>query len=112
MDANGISSPAGITDAPMITSITDAPGSHRLKVRRPGIVLKPSNSRVVLRPFEPTNPQRIERILARLISLSEEEVDRLLGEVMSEFHNRHQKTRHFFLHRFEQVKQHLLTDQQ
>ncbi len=83
----------------------------RPKVRRTGIVLKPTNSRVVIRPFEPTSSQRIERILARLMSLSEPEVDVLLGDVMSEFHSRHQKTRHFFLHRFEQVKQHLLTDQ-
>jgi predicted GH43/DUF377 family glycosyl hydrolase len=111
MDANGLSSPAGITEAAMITSIANGPGCRRLKVRRTGIVLRPSNSRVVIRPFEPTNPQRIERILARLLSLTEEEVDRLLGDVMSEFHNRHQKTRHFFLHRFEQVKQYLLTDQ-
>ena len=30
---------------------------------------------------------------------------------MREFHSRHQKTRHFFLHRFEQVKKYLLTNQ-
>ncbi len=83
----------------------------RPKIRRTGIVLKPSNSRVVIRPFEPTSIQRIERILARLLSLTEADVDSLLGDVMSEFHDRHQKTRHFFLNRFEQVKQHLLTDQ-
>ena len=83
----------------------------RPRIRRTGIVLKPTNSRVVIRPFEPTSTHRIERILARLMSLSEPEVDRLLGDVMSEFHSRHQKTRHFFLHRFEQVKQFLLTDQ-
>ncbi len=35
----------------------------------------------------------------------------LLGDVMREFHDRHQKTRSFFLNRFEQVKQYLLTDQ-
>ena len=84
---------------------------HRLNVRRTGIVLKPNNSRVVIRPFEPTSEQRIERIIARVMSLSEPEVDVLLEDVMREFHNRHQKTRHFFLHRFEQVKQYLLTDQ-
>ena len=114
MDANGLSSPPGLTKTPMTNSIADGPGNRRarLKVRRTGIVLKPTNSRVVIRPFELTNPQRIERILARLMSVSEPEVDFLLGDVMSEFHNRHQKTRHFFLNRFEQVKQYLLTDQQ
>jgi predicted GH43/DUF377 family glycosyl hydrolase len=83
----------------------------RPEIRRTGIVLKPTNSRVVIRPFEPTSVHRVERILARLMSLSEPEVDGLLGDVMSEFHSRHQKTRHFFLHRFEQVKRYLLTDQ-
>jgi len=83
----------------------------RLSVRRTGIVLKPSNSRVLLRPFEPTSEQRIERILARIASLSEWEVDKLLADVMSSFHGRHQLIRGFFLHRFEHVKKHLLTEQ-
>jgi predicted GH43/DUF377 family glycosyl hydrolase len=112
MDANG----------PMTTTVSSAsppsaeagPGQTwrrlKLKARRTGIVLKPNNSRVVIRPFEPTSPQRIERILARLMALTEPEVDALLHDVMSEFHNRHQRTRHFFLHRFQQVKEHLLTD--
>ena len=38
---------------------------HRLNVRRTGIVLKPNNSRVVIRPFEPTSESAIERIIAR-----------------------------------------------
>ena len=83
----------------------------RLKVRRTGIVLKPNNSRVVIRPFEPASDQRIERIIARVMSLSEPEVDVLLDDVMREFHSRHQRTRHFFLHRFDQLKKYLLTDQ-
>ena len=44
-------------------------------------------------------------------SLSEAEVDVLLDDVMREFHDRHQKTRQFFLQRFEQIRGHLLTDQ-
>ncbi len=85
---------------------------HRLLgVRRTGIVLKPSNGRVVIRPFEPTDEKRFERIIARVLSLSESEVDALIADVMQEFHGRHLKTRDFFLHRFQQVKQYLLTDQ-
>jgi predicted GH43/DUF377 family glycosyl hydrolase len=83
-----------------------------LTVRRTGIVLKPSNSRVVIRPFEPTDEKRFERIIARIMSLSEPEVDLLVADVMREFHNRHVKTRDFFLRRFEQLKHYLLTDQQ
>jgi predicted GH43/DUF377 family glycosyl hydrolase len=81
-----------------------------MEVHRTGIVLKPTNSRVVMRPFEPTNEHRFEKIIARISSLPEPEVERLLGGVMLEFRERHQRTREFFLHRFEQVRGHLLTD--
>jgi predicted GH43/DUF377 family glycosyl hydrolase len=82
-----------------------------LNVRRTGIVLKPNNSRVVIRPFELASEQRIERIISRIMSLSDPEVDFMLEEVMREFHNRHQRTRQFVLHRFEQLKKYLLTNQ-
>jgi predicted GH43/DUF377 family glycosyl hydrolase len=80
-------------------------------VRRTGIVLKPNNSRVVIRPFELTNEGRIERIIARVMSLTEPEVDAMVDDVMREFYNRHHKTRYFFLNRFDQVHRYLLTDQ-
>ena len=82
-----------------------------MDVKRTGIILKPTNSRVVIRPFELANENRIEKIIARVTSLSEPEVERLLETVMREFRERHQRTREFFLHRFEQVRKHLLTDQ-
>src|SRR5690349_17001609 len=82
-----------------------------MDVKRTGIVLKPTNSRVVIRPFEPINTNRIEKILARIASLSEREVEVLLEKVMREFRERHQRTREFFLNRFEQVRSYLLTDQ-
>ena len=82
-----------------------------MDVKRTGIILKPNNSRVVIRPFEPLNTNRIEKILARVSSLSEQEVEELLAKVMREFRERHQRIREFFLHRFEQVRQYLLTDQ-
>jgi predicted GH43/DUF377 family glycosyl hydrolase len=82
-----------------------------MDVKRTGIVLKPNNSRVVIRPFEPTSEHRFEKIIARISSLSDQEVDRLLEGVMRDFRERHQKTREFLLHRFEQVRKYLLTDQ-
>ena len=82
-----------------------------MDVKRTGIVLKPSNSRVVIRPFELANDQRVQKIIARVSSLSEQEVESLLDRVMREFRERHQRTREFFLHRFEQVRRNLLTDQ-
>jgi predicted GH43/DUF377 family glycosyl hydrolase len=82
-----------------------------MDVNRTGIILKPNNSRVVIRPFEPTSEHRFEKIIARVAALPEAEVDRMLEAVMRDFRQRHQRTREFFLHRFEQVKHHLLTDQ-
>ncbi len=81
-----------------------------MDVKRTGIVLQPTNSRVILRPFEIPSDNRIEKILGRVASLSDGEVDGLLSEVMTEFHGRHQRTHDFFLQRFEKVRKHLLTD--
>jgi predicted GH43/DUF377 family glycosyl hydrolase len=95
--------------------VTDGDGPvrrrSRLNVRRTGIVLKPNNSRVVIRPFELASDHRVERIISRIMSLSEPEVDFMLQDVMREFHNRHQRTRQFFLHRFDQLRSYLLTNQ-
>jgi predicted GH43/DUF377 family glycosyl hydrolase len=82
-----------------------------MDVKRTGVVLKPTNSRVVIRPFDVANEARVERIIARVAALSEREVEGQLDAVMREFRQRHQRTREFFLHRFEQVRKHLLTDQ-
>jgi predicted GH43/DUF377 family glycosyl hydrolase len=82
-----------------------------MDVKRTDIILKPSNTRVVMRPFEVTNDTRIEKIIARISSLPEGEVERLLEKVMRDFRERHQRTREFFLNRFEQVRSHSLTDQ-
>jgi predicted GH43/DUF377 family glycosyl hydrolase len=81
-----------------------------MDVKRTGIILKPTSSRVVIRPFEAPNEGRIEKVIARVSSLAEREVECLLEKVMREFRERHQRTREFFLHRFEQVRKHLLTD--
>ncbi len=82
-----------------------------MDVKRTGIVLKPNNTRVVMRPFEVANEARIEKIIARVASLPEGVVECLLEKVMRDFRERHQRTREFFLHRFEQVRKHSLTDQ-
>lgn len=82
-----------------------------MDVKRTGIVLKPSNSRVVIRPFDVANDARVEKIIARITSLSEAAVERDLDAVMRDFRERHQRTREYFLSRFEQVRKHLLTDQ-
>ena len=81
-----------------------------MQLERTGIVLSPNSRRVVLRNFEPASDQRKLKIIARLSTLSEVEVDQLLQEVLEEFHGRHQKPREFFLQRFEAVRGFVLTD--
>lgn len=81
-----------------------------MQLERTTIVLAPNIRRVVFRPFAPHSDDRTLRIIARVGTLSEAEVDGLLQDVLKEFHGRHQKPREFFLQRFEAVRRHLLTD--
>ena len=81
-------------------------------VKRTTTILQPDQSRVLLRPFSPGDPQRMGRIIARIMSLPEDRVGLLLEEVSAEFSQRHQHIRELFLERFEQVRGLLLTDEE
>ena len=81
-----------------------------IQVNRTTTILKPDQSRVLLRPFTPGNPERVARIIARIMSLPEDRVGPLLDEVAAEFSQRHEQIRNVFLERFEQVRELLLTD--
>ncbi|MEZ0483230.1 glycoside hydrolase family 130 protein [Fibrella aquatica] len=82
-----------------------------LKATRTGVVLRPDPARVLFRPFDLGNSTRILKIIARVNSLTEDEVRQKLDEVIREFGNRHHKLNPFFLRRFDQVKSQLLTDE-
>src|SRR6476620_12804743 len=82
----------------------------KMEVKRTDIQIKPNNARVLIRPFEFADPQRAFRVVARVMSLTDDEVARLLEDLFTEFHGRHQKARQFILHRFEYAQQFLLTD--
>jgi predicted GH43/DUF377 family glycosyl hydrolase len=81
-----------------------------MELKRTNVLIKPNNARVLVRPFEFADTQRALRIVARVMSLNEAEVDQLLHNLLSEFHGRHQKARQFIMHRFEYARQFLLTD--
>jgi predicted GH43/DUF377 family glycosyl hydrolase len=85
---------------------------NSIHVRRTATVLRPDQSRVLLRPFSPEDPQRAGRIIARIMSLPENRVGPLLDEVTAEFSQRHQQIHKSFLERFEQVRDLLLTDEE
>ncbi|QDV24933.1 glycoside hydrolase family 130 protein [Aureliella helgolandensis] len=81
-----------------------------MQVNRTGLVLSPNKQRVVLRPFDLPTDDRILRVIARVSALTESDVDALLGQVLVEFHGRHQDPQAFFERRFQKIRHHLLTD--
>ena len=81
-----------------------------IHLKRTATILKPDQSRVLLRPFSPGDPKRVSGIISRIMSLPEDRVGPLLDEVSVEFSDRHQQIRKLFLERFEQVRGALLTD--
>ena len=83
-----------------------------IHVKRTATILKPDQSRVLLRPFRPGNLERVARIMARIMALPEDRVGPLLDEVSAEFSRRHQQIRNRFLERFEQVRELMLTDEE
>jgi len=82
-----------------------------MKVIRTEVVIKPDYKRVLYRPFTITSEERITRIIGRILTLSEKEVNKELKQVMTDFEERHQRLWNFYLNRFEQMKKYLLTDQ-
>ena len=83
-----------------------------IDVKRNAMILKPDQSRVLLRPFSPGDPRRMGRIIARIMSLREDRIGPLLDEVSAEFSQRHDQIRKLFLERFEQVRDLVLTDEE
>src|SRR6202795_3370240 len=86
--------------------------ANSIHVKRTATLLRPDQSRVLLRPFSPGEPQRAGRIIARIMSLPESQVGPLLDEVSAEFSQRHQQIHKSFLERFEQVRDLVLTDEE
>ena len=78
-----------------------------MHLKRTATILRPDQSRVLLRPFSPGGPERIARIIARIMALPEERASQLLDQVSAEFSKRHEQIRTRFLERFEQVRESL-----
>jgi len=77
--------------------------SSNLHAKRIGPTLTPDRSRVLMRPFRPTTDDISRRIIARVMALPEEDVVRLVSQVLGEFSNRHERVEDIFRKRFEQV---------
>jgi predicted GH43/DUF377 family glycosyl hydrolase len=78
-----------------------------MNLKRTDTLLKPDQARVLLRPFSPGGPERVARIVARIMALPEDRAGWLLEEVSAEFSRRHHRIHDLFLQRFEQVNESL-----
>jgi hypothetical protein len=74
-------------------------------VIRTTTVLKPDESRVLLRPFDHGGAPRARSIVSRIMSLPEADVGPLVDEIFARFSERHHHLRERCLERFEQVRE-------
>ena len=81
-----------------------------IHLKRTTTILKPDQSRVLLRPFTPGDSQRVGGIVDRIMLLPDEQVGALVDGISAEFSRRHQDIRKVFLERFEEVHELLSAD--
>jgi predicted GH43/DUF377 family glycosyl hydrolase len=74
-----------------------------LQAKRIGPTLVPDRARVLMRRFRPTTDEIARRVVGRVMALSEEDVTRLLGQVLGEFADRHEQVEKIFHSRFQEV---------
>src|ERR1700757_3086576 len=78
-----------------------------MKVHPTGVLLRPNNKRVVVRPFISIDPTLVEHIIARALMLSESETHEQLSLVRSDFSERHIDLDKSWLRYFERVQGHV-----
>lgn len=90
-----------------------------IPLKRQPVFLKPDPRRVLIRPFlpavepraiNPTDAPRALKILTRILSLTDAEVDSLLDEVFRDFGDRHLEIEKILSERFRQVEMYIPTD--
>lgn len=77
---------------------------------RHGLALTPESSRVIIRPFIPSEIQRITTIIGRALILTEPEVAHELDGIRSEFDTRHFNIEGLLLHHYQKVLPHIFTE--
>jgi predicted GH43/DUF377 family glycosyl hydrolase len=83
-----------------------------IHLKRATTILKPNQSRVLLRSFNPGDSHRIGGIVGRIMALPEIVAGALLDGISAEFSQRHQDIRKRFLERFEQIRELLYADEE
>src|SRR5690242_1355451 len=81
--------------------------SSAVHAKRVGPTINPNLSRVLLRPFHPTNEDIARRVVLRVMTLSDEGVAEVLEQVLGEFEDRHEQVKQLLRNRFVQVRHYL-----
>ncbi len=79
-------------------------------VHRERIRIERDTSRVICRPHVPGDLERVRRIIARVLKLSEKKATTLLKAVSDNFHDRHQDIEHQLVHHFENISEYMPPD--
>jgi predicted GH43/DUF377 family glycosyl hydrolase len=82
---------------------------NAISIRRHDIKLQPESSRVILRPFIPSDARRIATILGRALALTEAEVQEEMAGVRRDFCDRHLDIDALLLQTYALVKSYLFT---
>lgn len=80
------------------------PRQEPLHVNRQPLWFRPDPRRVVLRPFIPSQSQRVVNIIRRIAGLEERVVQRTLARVLSQFRDRHKDLERVLERHFERVR--------
>lgn len=73
------------------------------------VTLLPESARVIIRPFIPSDIQRVTTIIGRALALTDDEVVHELDEVRTEFAARHFDIEPLLMTHFEKIKHHIFT---
>ena len=74
-----------------------------INLKRSRLILQPDQSRVLLRPFNPGDSGRVDRIIERILSIPDSQVRVVLEDLTRDFSKRHLQVHRSFQQRFEQV---------
>lgn len=80
-----------------------------LKLQATGVLFRPDNARVFIRPFIPGDPARIVNIIGRALALGEAEAEEQLAIVTADFGKRHLDIQALWQQNFERVKAHVFS---
>lgn len=75
-----------------------------MNLHRSTTILRPDQSRVLLRPFNPGGADRMRGVIGRVLAIPEARASGLLEEIATNFSQRHDDISGRFLERFEQIR--------